>query len=336
MIPTVYIRSSSYGNWDFCQMQYFITYALGYYAPSGKKAQLGTITHKTLEILANCKKILQEDSKGFKTYTDDALGDIKFTKNKLATNAFVDSLIQKSFDHYTGNCIHDYANADFNFCKTMSYVPLEQYDGFFDPRNRNIIDPEPHFDIPIDEEWAKYTLPDGSVGQLAIKGTIDLVTHLDENTIEVIDWKTGQRKDWATGEVKDLKKLSKDPQLLLYDYAISKLYPQYKHRIMSIFFLRDGGPFSLCFEDKDREMFLNMLRKRYTEITNCKSPKPISTRRTDFKCTKLCHYYKTNWPGTNTPMCIHVDNEIKTYGIEIATQKCKKDGFDSGFYSSPG
>ena len=41
MIVT-YIRSSSYGNYDFCQMQYFMTYVLGYRAESGKKAQLGT------------------------------------------------------------------------------------------------------------------------------------------------------------------------------------------------------------------------------------------------------------------------------------------------------
>ena len=41
MIVT-YIRSSSYGNYDFCQMQYFMTYVLGYRSESGKKAQQGT------------------------------------------------------------------------------------------------------------------------------------------------------------------------------------------------------------------------------------------------------------------------------------------------------
>ena len=55
MIVT-YIRSSSYNNYDYCQMQYFMTYVLGYYSDSGKKAELGTIVHKTLEVLAGLKK----------------------------------------------------------------------------------------------------------------------------------------------------------------------------------------------------------------------------------------------------------------------------------------
>ena len=41
-------------------------------------------------------------------------------------------------------------------------------------------------------------------GQLAIKGTIDLVTKLNDDTIEVVDWKTGRRMDWTTGEVQGL------------------------------------------------------------------------------------------------------------------------------------
>ena len=40
---------------------------------------------------------------------------------------------------------------------------------------------------------------DGSNIKFLIKGTIDLVTKIDDNVIEVVDWKTGQRKNWATG-----------------------------------------------------------------------------------------------------------------------------------------
>ena len=116
-----------------------------------------------------------------------------------------------------------------------------------------------------------YTLPNGEefTGRLAIKGTIDLVTEVDDGVIEVVDWKTGQRKDWATGEQKDYEKLSKDPQLLLYYYAISKLFPQYEQAIMSIFYIRDGGPFSLCFDESDQEYFLDKLKltKHIVKIT---------------------------------------------------------------------
>ena len=55
-----YIRSSSYNNFEYCQMQYFMTYVLGHQTVSGKKAQLGTVVHKVMEILAGCKKLLQD------------------------------------------------------------------------------------------------------------------------------------------------------------------------------------------------------------------------------------------------------------------------------------
>ena len=51
-----YIRSSSYNNFEYCQMQYFMTYVLGHQTVSGKKAQLGTVVHKVMEDLAGCKK----------------------------------------------------------------------------------------------------------------------------------------------------------------------------------------------------------------------------------------------------------------------------------------
>jgi len=73
-----YIRSSSYNNYSYCQMQYFITYVLGHQPDSGKKAELGTIVHKVMETLARLKKHQQDNPK--KTtllVTDDALGDVK-------------------------------------------------------------------------------------------------------------------------------------------------------------------------------------------------------------------------------------------------------------------
>ena len=83
MIVT-YVRSSSYNNYDYCQMQYFITYALGHRSISGKKAQLGTIVHKVMECLAACKKELQDTGKKTKlSITDDALGEINFTQKKV-------------------------------------------------------------------------------------------------------------------------------------------------------------------------------------------------------------------------------------------------------------
>jgi len=340
MIVT-YIRSSSYGNYEFCQMQYFMTYVLGHRSDSGKKAQQGTACHKVMECLAACKKELQQKPDDKKLIiVDDAIGEVEFTPKKLYTKKFVKDLLDRSYEHYTSMDNHRYYPADFRFCQDQVETAITFNDGQFDPRNRTIVDTEPTFDIPIEQDWAKYQyeMPNGEIinGRLAIKGTIDLVTSVADDIIEVIDWKTGQRKNWATGEVKDYNKLQKDPQLLLYNYAISKLYPNYEQAIMSIFFTRDGGPFSMCFDSADQESFLEMLRKRFEEIKANIKPKPISEKRLDFRCQRLCHFYKNNWPGTNTTMCEYVENKIHTIGYKEAVKECTKDGFNIGYYEAPG
>jgi ATP-dependent helicase/DNAse subunit B len=340
MIVT-YVRSSSYNNYDYCQMQYFITYALGHRSISGKKAQLGTIVHKVMECLAACKKELQDTGKKTKlSITDDALGEINFTQKKLYTKKFVKELLDASYQYYTENCTHNYTGADMRFCSGLVDDALLYNDGQFDPRERNVVASEPQFDIPIEEEWAKYKykMPDGKVveGQLAIKGTIDLVTEVDDGVIEVIDWKTGRRLNWATGEEKTYEKLLEDPQLLLYNYAISKLFPDYEQAIMSIFFIRDGGPFSMCFDKSDQKKFLGMLETRFKQIQHNEYPRPISSARTNFKCTKLCHFYKNNWPGTNVSMCEHVEEHLKAFGHDETVEKCTRDGFEIGYYEAPG
>jgi ATP-dependent helicase/DNAse subunit B len=336
-----YIRSSSYNNYDYCQMQYFLTYVLGYRSPSGKKAQLGTIVHKVMEVLAKLKKDKQDRSKAKKLkVVDDAVGSIECSTKELQTKIFVGKMLDLSYKYYTSNCTHKYTNADYKFCEELVWSALDYNDGQFDPRNRNIVQAEPHFDIPIEEDWAKYEFinNDGKKinGQLAIKGTIDLVTEVDDGIIEVIDWKTGRRLNWATGEEKTYEKLCEDPQLLLYNYAISKLFPEYNQSIMSIFFIRDGGPYSMCFDKEDQRKFLDMLQKRYSSIKRNDFPKPVSPSRKDFKCTKLCHFYKSHWPGTNRPMCNHVEEHLTAFGYDETVDKLTAEGFDIGFYEAPG
>lgn len=336
MIVT-YVRSSSYNNYDYCQQQYYINYVLGHPSLSGKKAEMGTIVHKVMECLARSKKAIQDKKKSF---TDESLGRIRLTKDIMLSDNFVNKLTDKSIDFYTSKSPHAFVKSDLENCKKWVWMALEYNKGQFDPRIRKVVAAEPHFDIPIDEPWAEYDyeLPDGSKlkGRLAIKGTIDLVTEASKNVIEVIDWKTGRRIDWATGQEKDYDKLSKDPQLLLYNYAISKLFPQYNESIMSIFYIRDGGPFSLCFDESDRESFLKMLEKRFKQIQQNESPRLLSQEQNHWKCKRLCTYYKNNWEGTNKNICKHIHEELQKKGLERTTAECTKQGFNIGYYDAPG
>ena len=203
---------------------------------------------------------------------------------------FVEELLDLSYNGYKKNSPNKWIPSDRKEISRLTWLGLDHNDGQFDPRLRQIVDPEPHFDIEIKEDWAKYEYEIGGkslVGNLAIKGTIDLVTKIDDDTIEVLDWKTGQRKNWATGEKKTYDKLCEDPQLLLYYYAISNLYPEYKNVIMSIFYVKDGGPFSMCWDDSDKVKFLGMLKNRFLQIQRNNKPQPISYDRSNFKCTRL-------------------------------------------------
>jgi ATP-dependent helicase/DNAse subunit B len=322
-------------------MSYFITYVLGHQQLSGKRADIGTVVHKVMEILASFKKELQNNPKAKKLeIVDDALGSLSTTKHILYKENIVKQLVTASFDYYSKRSPHNsFSSKDQEECLSMCWAALNYNEGQFDPRNRNIVETEPHFDIPIEEDWAKYKyVIDGKTieGQLAIKGTIDLITKIDDKTIEIVDYKTGKRLDWATGEEKTYAKLNVDPQLLLYNYAVSKMFPEYDQAIMSIFYIKDGGPFSLCFDKSDHGKFLDMLKEKVQEIQKNNKPKPVSIDRSNWKCTKLCHYYKNNWPGTDQNMCTHIENSLKANGMDQTVKDCSKDGFDIGFYSAPG
>jgi hypothetical protein len=325
-----YARSSLLGSYAYCQLKTYITYNLGIQEPSQLKANLGTITHKALEILANCKKQIQDNPKNKKfIFNDTDFGEIKYSYKTLMSEEFVKTILNLSYEYYTKNTPHlNYIrNEHYPFCEKMVDACLNINSGQFDPRKMNILQAECPFDLEVKQPWAN---------GLRLKGTMDLLTLGDSDTIEYVDYKTGARKDWATGEIKDLPKLQKDIQLLLYYYAIRQIFPQYKNVIMTIFFLRDGGPFTVLYDSKDEEYFMNELKRLYIEIKNNKNPKPINRWRSDFRCQKLCHYYKTNWPETKTNICQYVEDNIKLYGIEETTQNLKKKGFETSFYQSPG
>ena len=335
-----YIRSSSYNNYEFCQMQYFMTYVLGLPSTSGKAAERGTMVHKVMEVLANLKLFQQENPRRkFLETTDDVLKKVRLKKDRLMEKDFVEELLDLSYAGYRKDSPHKWAPADRKEISRLTWLGLDHNNGQFDPRLRQILNPEPHFDIEIKEDWAKYEYEvDGKklTGNLAIKGTIDLVMAIDDNTIEVLDWKTGARKNWATGEKKTYDKLCEDPQLLLYYYAISKLYPDYENVIMSIFFVKDGGPFSMCWDDSDKAKFLGMLKNRFLQIKRNTKPRPISYDRSNFKCTRLCHYCKNKWQGSDKNMCQYVEDYIDTHGIDKASQDLKHKDFTIGHYEAPG
>lgn len=367
-----YTRSSSLNNFEFCQQQYFLTYNLGYYRPSQKKADQGSATHKCLEQLAIAKKYIQDNP----TCTEITIDDMTFNVSELLeestlTDAEVDAinksrinknvylcphkvpygqkryganivnvLIRKACDYYSTKSEEPWSKISFTECNNFAWMTLDYKGGIYDPRRRTITEPEKHFDITIEKDWAKYEYvsPTGEklVGQFGIKGTVDLLTELGPDTLEIVDWKTGQRKNWATGEVKTYDKLCDDTQLMMYFYAITKLYPQYKHIFVTIFFVRDGGPFTIGFESSNLEIVEERLRKHFEEVKGTTHPEMCSEDQSDFRCTRLCNYFKDKHSATGLNICKHIHNETKAIGIDNVVAKYKRPDFNVGFYESPG
>jgi len=340
-----YFRSSSYNTHSMCEQQYFGEYVLGWRGLSGQKADKGTITHKVLEILAVIKQAEQNEQS---TIDDDLIGLVN------VNNYDLDSMIEKVYTFYTNNAQHHKWSAkDHQDCKNWVYKAIEFNGGMFDPRKRNILCPEQHFDFEIKKNWGKYSYDingEKIEGNLALKGTIDLITLVNESTIEVIDWKTGKRLDWATGQEKTQEKLEQDPQLKIYHYAIKHLYPNIKNIIFSIYFINDGGPFSVCFQDSDLQSTENMLREKFEIIKNTTKPR----LKKSWMCSKLCHFGKTTFEGTHIPSieeyrdgqvckvgqsmtkCEQIKHDLDLYGIDTTMGLYKNKNHSFGSYKAPG
>lgn len=317
-------------------------YTLGWRGQSGKKADLGTIVHKVLEITALAKKALQD---GEALFVDNEIGEIE-TANY--DPEYLDEIIDRVYEYYTSRIPHHkWYPRDKKNCHEWVWKIFNDDDGFFDPKNRNIVEAEPHFDFEIEEDWAKYSydLGEGNIleGNLALKGTIDLITDVGDSVYEIIDWKTGRRLDWATGQEKTPEKLQKDVQLRMYHLAATKLYPDIKTFLVTIHFMNDGGPFTIHFQDSDIPDTLSMIKAKFEKIKNTSRPQQVKS----WKCSKLCSAGKTTYEGTHVePMlnsfggclnkCDQTMEMIKKKGIDWVTNNCMSPDHEIGKYKAPG
>jgi hypothetical protein len=285
---------------------------LGERPPSNKRADIGTITHKALEVMAHvsvCRR------KGDTSYLDDAFGHVEIEK------ATPEWAIEQAYNYYTKlSTHHTWTDEDFQECRKWMWTALRFNGGQYDPRNLNVIMPEQRFDFIIDEPWAQYdyTLADGTSvkGNMGIKGTIDLIVEdpYDPKIIEIIDWKTGLRKDWGKEgwAKKTYEEIRWDSQLCLYHYAATRLFPEAEEIFITIFYIKDGGPFRLCFEPQDIHYTKELLRNKFEEIKRTEVPK-LNVGK---KCTSFCYFGKNQSPhDPSKTICEFYKDQVKEKGI---------------------
>lgn len=332
------ISPSSYSKWDFCQMQYFIGYGLKIRSPANKKADKGTVVHKVMECLALLT--LAKKETGEYRIVDEDIGELHFTDeefnrettltneevdeiNKRRSNSYVykydctieyghvrtgvdvvNAILEKAYAFTSAASEEKWNKTDRTDCGEWTWIPLDNRGGLFDPRKLNVVASEGDFTLRINDE-------------LEIRGIIDIVNEPVPGTYEIVDWKSGQRKDWGTNQIKDFEYLRKDFQLMLYNYAIRKMYPnKFENVLATIFFIRDGGPFTVDFDDSTVDVVEKKLLDRFEEIKRCDAPMMCDPTQNEQKCKSYCEYYKKQAPDGSTNFCRFIHDKIREVGID--------------------
>ena len=306
MIVT-FLRSSSYGTHQLCEHKYFIEYVLGFRGKSNKKASIGNVTHKALEIIANAKLATQE---GKDRFIEEDSGEL------LVKNVTPEKAIHLAFEHYRKvDDHHDWSEEDYRAARKYMYNTLNFHDGVFDPRLRTIVAVEKRFDITIEKPWAlyDYSLPDGTKisGYLGIKGTIDLITKISDDTYEILDWKTGKFTKFPSDEEKKFDDVCNDFQFLLYHWAARQIYTDIPFVMLSVFYSQFLVPFTVPFSDADLVKTERLIRKKFDEIRGNRRPR----LHKGWWCRYVCEANKPH-EDTGKTKCEYFYNEARLKGVD--------------------
>jgi hypothetical protein len=265
------LSASAIKSYIMCNFKYFLEYQLGIRKGDTWATKNGTIIHAVIENFANGH---------IKNWRRELLWRYKKAKpwelhkeyKVHATNCPGCTLLSL-LDKYHGDLYNDVKKANA-LDKLDKVCPLREVvagwdlvQGILDrndkPLEMKVIDAEKKFTIQLADD-------------VTITGYIDLVCEVDEETIEIRDWKTGK---WMPTYDECLI----DPQLRIYDYAASILYPQYKCRILTFDYIRNK-PFTFVISDADREKNREWLIKIAREIQSNMNP----SRKITYKCKSFC------------------------------------------------
>lgn len=293
--------ASAIGMYTNCPFSYFMNYILGMESKAGKAALQGSIVHQTFEWMLKLKK------RG-KTNVDPMwLLDRAWDEHTAASPEVAIRRVTTRIDKETG-CLKE--AADFKKCRTaLEVVCGNQY---YNPYNLDVVDSERWFALEMPgKEWECLDA-DGAMHQFAVRGYIDLVHEIDEDTIEIVDWKTGARKSFYTQEPVDENTLMREVQPRLYHLAAYFLYPKYKNILITFYYTNDVGPITIALSRDDVAMTIASLHRFFTTAKN----DTLVRRSRSWKC-KMCSFERSG-------MCHRVWSDLHTLGGHYVKDKYHK------------
>ena len=122
----------------------------------------------------------------------------------------------------------------------------------------------------------------------------------------------------------------------MYHYAVKKMYPECKHVMVTIYFIRAGGPFTIHFTDDDLALTEKMIQYKFEFIRDTFQP-ALCEPKSRWKCSRFCKFGKESFDGTHIEpltekrkvkapledgcmtMCEQTKLFIQQYGIDWVT-----------------
>jgi hypothetical protein len=280
-VRVVKCSASAIGLYNHCSFAYFLQYILGIESRSGKAALQGSIVHQTLEWMAKlCKR--------GKTNVDP-MWLLNRAWDELTPEAPEISIrrVTTRIDKETGEFKEA---ADFKKCRVALETIISN--NFYNPYNLKLMDVEQWFALEMPgKEW-RCLGKDGKPHQFTIRGLIDVVHEIDEDTIEIIDWKTGNRKNFYTQQSIDEETLMREIQPRLYHLASYFLYPKYKNILVTFYYANDGGPITIALSQEDLTMTIAALHRFLTTAsrdTLIRRNRHWTCRMCSFNKNDICH-----------------------------------------------
>ena len=260
---------------------------------SGKAALQGTIAHQVFEWMSKLRK-------KNKTHIDPMWLLDQAWEMHIKLNPHIE--IRRTTSRGEA--------ADFKKCREAVETILN--DEFYNPyKMDNIIDQERWFSIEMPgDEW-KTKDENKNDMQFTIRGFIDLVREIDEDTIEIIDWKTGQRMDFYSRVSIDPIQLMREIQPRLYHLASQNLYAKYKNIIITFYYINNGGPITISLSNEDIPFTLAAIWTFFNHVRK----DTLLKRNRSWQC-RMCSYNKND-------ICTKVWSDLHAHGTKYIELKYK-------------
>jgi RecB family exonuclease len=265
-----------------CELKYFLSYHIR--LPEAKASNIyglkGSAVHESLEYYVNSLRVdrnpeLAEELKG-KTNADyvQVLKDYYAETElwKLDDREGMRGKKPKGWPHpVEKNCeVCPWASKD-SICtiakkpmKTVEGCPRPNFEDELEMADWTVKDEENSiFDNKIIEAEAEFNLEIGD--GVKLRGIIDLVVESDEDTLEIIDYKSGN-------STKSYNAALTDPQMRIYSMVAKILWPGYKTYVTSLYYIRKKRMVSCVFSEEDDKGTLKAVQKHWDKIKTNTNP----------------------------------------------------------------